>query len=97
MLLLTVGSYCNIIANNAVNNCPRLYWVDMNLINASNFRINDNAFINCPLLSELYVPRNTNYIGNGAFNRTGLKHIVVPSTCTFGTNAVPADCQISYY
>ena len=97
MIMLSVGSYTNMIANNAVKNCPQLYWVDMNLINSTNFRINDDAFIDCPLLSEVYVPRNTNYIGRGAFNRTGLKHIVVPATCTFGVNAVPADCTISYY
>lgn len=97
MIMLSVGAYTNMIANNAVKNCYQLYWVDMNLINSTNFRINDDAFINCPLLSEVYVPRNTNYIGRGAFNRTGLKHIVVPATCTFGVNAVPADCTISYY
>jgi hypothetical protein len=97
MIMLSVGAYTNMIANNAVKNCPQLYWVDMNLINSTNFRINDDAFIDCPLLSEVYVPRNTKYIGRGAFNRTGLKRIVVPATCTFGVNAVPADCTISYY
>lgn len=96
-ILCQVGNKPRYIANNAVLNCNRLEYIEMNYITSPSFRINDDAFKNCPALREVYTPRNTNYIGNGAFNRTGLKRIVVPSTCTFGTNAVPADCQISYY
>jgi hypothetical protein len=96
-ILCQIGNKSRYIANNAVLNCNRLEYIEMNYITSPSFRINDDAFKNCPVLREVYTPRNTNYIGNGAFNRTGLKRIVVPSTCTFGTNAVPADCQISYY
>lgn len=96
-IFLHAGATARYIANNAVNNAPNLYWVDMNLITYSGFRINDDAFINCPMLQRLRVPAGTSYIGNGAFNRTGLKYVEIPSACTLGTNAFPADCTITYY
>lgn len=96
-LLLPNSARMNVIANNAVRNCNSLYWVDMNMLTNANFRINDNAFINCYSLCRLRLPAGTDYVGNGAFNRTSLKHVEAPAKCRMGTNAFPADCVITYY
>lgn len=96
-LFLCAGPSSGYIANNAVNNAQYLYWVDMSLMNYKGFQIYDDAFINCPALQHLYIPAGTTRVGNGAFNRTGLKHVEVPTGCALGTNAFPADCTITYY
>lgn len=96
-LLLPNSARMNMIANNAVFNCNTLYWVDMNMLTNANFRINDNAFVNCYSLCRLRLPQGTDFVGNGAFNRTGLKYVEAPTKCRMGTNAFPADCVITYY
>ena len=81
----------------AINNAQYLYHIDFNYFAGQYLYINANAVINAPMLKYLTLPRNTKSVGIGAFNRTGLKEVKIPTGCTVSTNAFPADCTITYY
>ena len=81
----------------AINNAQYLYHLDFNYFAGQHLYINANAVINAPMLKYLTLPASTKSVGIGAFNRTGLKEVKIPTGCTVSTNAFPADCTITYY
>jgi hypothetical protein len=81
----------------AINNAQYLYHLDFNYFAGQYLYINANAVINAPMLKYLTLPASTKSVGIGAFNRTGLKEVKIPTGCTVSTNAFPADCTITYY
>lgn len=81
---------------NSICDCSSLFHISFKDPMAT-CRITANAIVNCPSLQYLELPRGTTYIFAGALNRTGLKNIKIPSTCTVQTNALPTDCVITYY
>ena len=85
-----------IISNNAVKNCNSLVHVDFSGLTNTNIVIYNDAFNNCYGLTNIVLPSGVKNICNGAFNRTSIKAVNVPSGCIVGASAFPSDCVITY-
>jgi hypothetical protein len=74
-----------IIGRNAFNNCNLLTHLD--LPNAE--RIGDRAFNGCTGLTEIIIPKSVTYIGERAFNNTGMRtvYFLAHDNITVGFNA----------
>lgn len=95
-LYLPNSAIPRIICSNAVRNCPSLTLVDFSGLTNTNIVIYNNAFVNCYGLTHIDLPSGVKNICTGAFNRTGIKAVNVPTGCVVGTNAFPSDCVITY-
>ena len=95
-LYLPNGTAQRFICSNAVRNCPSLAIIDFSGLKNANIVIYNNAFVNCYGLNHIDLPSGVKNICAGAFNRTGIKAVNVPTGCVVGTNAFPSDCVITY-
>ena len=55
-------------------------------------KIEDRLFCDCVNLHEITLPDGITYIGRGAFERSGLRNIVIPDGVTHISNFAFADC-----
>ena len=55
------------------------------------------AFCNCANLQTATIPKNVKYIGDFAFNDTGLTEVTIASDCTYKDTSFPDNCTINTY
>ncbi|KAL3932413.1 MAG: hypothetical protein SGBAC_010861 [Bacillariaceae sp.] len=66
----------SIIGDNAFDSCSSLR--DVKLADGSLERIGDNAFKSCTSLLSIWIPPSVNFVGDLAFNDTGLISVEIP-------------------
>lgn len=95
-IYLHTGTSSRFIFQNAVVNCNSLTYIDFSMLKNTNIVIYNNAFVNCYGLTKIDLPSGVKNICSGAFNRTSIKAVNIPTGCVVGANAFPSDCTITY-
>ena len=95
-IYLHTGTSSRFIFQNAVVNCNSLTYIDFSLLKNTNIVIYNNAFVNCYGLTKINLPSGVKNVCSGAFNRTNIKAVNIPTGCVVGANAFPSDCTITY-
>ena len=55
------------------------------------------AFMNAHALTDVYIPRTCQVIGEWAFTNTALKKVLIPAYCTYYETSFPPDCEVQFY
>lgn len=58
--------------------------------------IGNGTFSDCTQLSEVVFPKSIRQLTANSFNNTALSTILIPKSCTLGTNAIPVGCAIKH-